>query len=281
MNPEKAIVIIGPTASGKSDLAIQLALERNGEIISVDSRQIYRGLDIGTGKVTPEEQLLVPHHLLNICDPGEEYNVSDFVRDAAKIETDIRKRGKLPIFCGGSLFWMESYLNKSAFPAVPPNPTLRTELAEKSSEELFQKLSLLDPERAKTVDSQNKVRIIRALEIIETLGSVPALSPATDFSQDYELIILEPPRETLRARIKNRLTERFGQGMIEEVEQLVQNGVSHEWFQKIGLEYKYISLFLQKKLSKEELEEQLFYAIWHYAKRQLTFLKRFAEKGLS
>ncbi len=280
MNTEKAIVIIGPTASGKSDLALKLAQEKNGEIISVDSRQIYRGLDIGTGKVTPEEQSLVPHHLLDICEPGDAYNASDFVRDAAKIETDIRSRGRLPIFCGGTLFWMESYLKNASFPAVPPNPALRKSLERKTPQELFQQLSQADPERAKTIDSQNKVRLIRALEIINTLGSIPALQAAEDYTKKYELIILNPDREALRDRIKNRLRARFEQGMIQEVEQLIKTGVSHEWLQKIGLEYKYISLYLQKRLSQSELEERLFHAIWHYAKRQLTFLKRFTEKTL-
>lgn len=274
-NSQRAIVVIGPTASGKSDLAIKLAQERNGEIISVDSRQIYRGMDIGTGKVTKSEQALVPHHLLDICEPGVDYNVSDFLKDAKKIETEIRERGKLPIFCGGTLFWIESYLQKSKFPSVAPNPELRAELEQKSAEELFAKLQERDPDRAQSIDPKNKIRLIRALEIIESLGGVPPLAAPKNWQEDYELIILEPERDTLRERIQTRLTQRFETGMIEEVEHLVSQGATHEWLQKIGLEYKYISLYLQKKLSRAELEEQLFHAIWHYAKRQMTFLKRF------
>lgn len=277
MHTAKSIVIIGPTASGKSDLAITLAKERDGEIISVDSRQIYRGMDIGTGKVTEAEQALVPHHLLNICEPGEEYNVSDFLKDAEKLEADIRGRGKLPIFCGGSLFWIESYLQKSAFPAVAPNTELRSKLNTKSTEELFAELKERDPERAASIDPKNKVRLIRALEIIEELGTVPRLGSSPDWEEKYELVILNPDRESLRTRIQNRLTARFEQGMVAEVEKLLENGVTHEWLQKIGLEYKYISLYLQEKLSREEMEEQLFHAIWHYAKRQITFLKRFTK----
>ncbi len=272
---EKALVIIGPTSSGKSDLAIKLALEKNGEIISVDSRQIYRGMDLGTGKVTPEEQALVPHHLLDICEPGQDYNVSDFVRDTERLEADIRSRGKLPIFCGGTLFWMESYLHKSAFPRVPPNPALRKALEQKTPEELFQELRGRNPERASGIDPHNKVRLIRALEIIESLGTVPPLSAALEWQKDYELIVLTPDRDLLRERIQKRLAARFEAGMIEEVAGLLEKGVTHEWLQKIGLEYKFISLYLQKKLTKSELEEQLFHAIWHYAKRQTTFLKRF------
>lgn len=277
MNTEKALVIIGPTASGKSDLAIQLAQERNGEVISVDSRQIYRHLDIGTGKVTKAEQALVPHHLLDICEPGEEYNVSNFLADAEKLEADIRKRGKLPIFCGGSLFWIESYLHKSAFPPVPPNQELRAALEQKSTEELFALLQQKDPARALTIDTQNKIRLIRALEIIEVLGSVPPLKTTADWKDAYELIIIQPQKEVLRAKIQKRLEARFAEGMIAETEALLQNGVSHQWLQGIGLEYKYLSLYLEKKLTKKELDEQLFHAIWHYAKRQITFLKRFTD----
>jgi tRNA dimethylallyltransferase len=272
---KKALVIIGPTASGKSDLAIELAQKHGGEIISVDSRQVYRGLDIGTGKVTQVEQALVPHHLLDICEPGASYNVTDFLRDAQKIEADIRARGKLPIFCGGTLFWMESYLNQTVFPEVPPNKALRKELEEKTTEELFALLKEKDIERAKTVDPQNKIRLIRALEIIESLGNVPALATQKNWQDEYELIILEPEREALRERIQKRLTTRFEAGMIEEVKTLITKGAAHEWLENLGLEYKYISLSLRGELTEEEMKEKLFFAIWHYAKRQITFLKRF------
>lgn len=275
MNTEKAVVIIGPTASGKSDLALKIALDRNGEIISVDSRQIYRGLDMGTGKVSKEERALVPHHLIDVCEPGTEYNVSDFLKDAERIENDIRSRNKLPIFCGGSLFWMESYMKKSAFPSVPPNQKLRALLEKKSAEELFQELAERDSERAKTIDTKNKVRLIRALEIIASLGKVPSLESDTHWQGKYETHIINLPREVLRERIKNRLSERFQNGMIEEVEKLLVRGISHDWLEKIGLEYRYISWYLQKKLTKHELEHQLFHAIWHYATRQITFLKKF------
>ena len=156
MNTKKALVIIGPTASGKSDLALQIAQERNGEIISVDSRQIFKGMDIGTGKVTEEEQALVPHHLLDICNPGEEFNVTDFIKLAEEIEADIRSRDKLPIFCGGTLFWVESYLQRSQFPQVPPDFSLRKILEQKTTENLFQELQEKDPKRASTIDPRSK-----------------------------------------------------------------------------------------------------------------------------
>jgi tRNA dimethylallyltransferase len=299
MNTDKAIVVIGPTASGKSDLAIKLALEKNGEVISVDSRQVYRGMNLGTGKVDRDQlypELVegslfegrdlaksilyfsegIRHHLLDICNPGESYNVTDFLRDAKMAETDIRARGKVPIFCGGTLFWMKSYIYKTSFPEVPPNESLRKKLEEKSAEELFTELTKKDLERTKTIDPKNKMRLIRALEIIDTLGKVPALSEKKlPEEQDYEIIILDPSRDELRERIQKRLTARIEGGMVDEVEHLLTQDITHEWLQGIGLEYKYISFYLQKKLSLEEMEEQLFFAIWHYAKRQITFLKRF------
>jgi tRNA dimethylallyltransferase len=273
--PKKALVIIGPTASGKSDLAIKLALEQNGEIISVDSRQVYSVMDIGTGKVTKEEQRLVPHHLLDVVEPGADYNVANFLQDAARLEQEIRARGKLPIFCGGTLFWMESYLHESLFPAVPPNSALRTALGGRTSKSLFTELQIKDPRRAKNIDPKNKVRLIRALEIIEELGQVPLPAAATDWHNEYELIIVLPEREVLRANIKNRLEKRLAEGMIEEVQELLNQGVTHAWLERIGLEYKYVSLYLRGELTKNVMEEKLFFAIWHYAKRQITFLKRF------
>jgi tRNA dimethylallyltransferase len=273
--PKKTIVIIGPTASGKSDLAIKFALEQNGEVISVDSRQVFRGMDIGTGKVTKEEQLLAPHHLLDIVSPGENYNVTNFCKDAKQKEQEIRARGKLPIFCGGTLFWMESYLKQSTFPSVQPNQALRTKLDQKSSEELFTLLTEKDPRRAVSVDPKNKMRLIRALEIIEELGSVPIAMPASDWRKKYELVLVLPEKDTLRENIRSRLEKRFAEGMVTEVQTLLARGVSHEWLERIGLEYKYLSLFLRGELTEDEMKEKLFFAIWHYAKRQITFLKKF------
>lgn len=272
---QKSIVIIGPTASGKSDLAIKMALEKNGEIISVDSRQIYRDMDIGTGKVTSEEQHLVPHHLLDICDPGEAFNVTDFQLKAGQIEADIRSRGKLPIFCGGSLFWIESYLQGAEYPPVSPDHTLRARLEMHRPEELFRELQKLDPKRAATIDPHNKVRLIRALEIIEHLGQVPERKKPADWEKNYQLIVLNPDTAELRNRIQKRLNERLDAGMIEEVQKLLDSGTSHQWLQKIGLEYKYVSLYLEGKFSLSQMEERLFHAICHYAKRQKTYLKKF------
>jgi tRNA dimethylallyltransferase len=289
---QKAIVVIGPTASGKSDAAIALAKERGGEVISVDSRQVYRRLDLGSGKVLRDQNSSqnysvdlfysegVRHHLLDIREPGESYNVSDFLRDAKKIEQEIRERGNVPIFCGGTLFWMDSYIQGSDFPPVPPNPTLRTLLGGRTSKSLFEELQEKDPARAQSIDPHNTVRLIRALEIIDALGSVPLAAPLSTEARAknlhaYEIIILTPERDVLQERIQKRLTVRIDQGLLAEVEGLLAEGASPEWLEALGLEYTFFSRFLRGDVTWEVLETELPTAIWHYAKRQMTFLKKF------
>ncbi len=282
-SPKKIIALVGPTASGKSDLAIALAQKYGGEIISADSRQVYRGMDIGTGKVTKNEQRLIRHWLLDVASPKRSYNVTHFTRDAKKAIADIRKRGKLPIICGGTGFWVETLLFDKHFPEVKPHSALRKKLEKLSTEKLFLTLKQKDPARAATIDPHNKVRLIRALEIIETLGKVPSLTnnQRSTINKEYLTIALVPPQETLHKNITVRLEKRFAQGMIEEVEALRKNGVSFKRLESFGLEYKYIALFLQKKLSLEEMKEQLETEIRHYAKRQLTFLRRLERSGLA
>lgn len=274
----KILVITGPTASGKSSLAIELARKYDGEIISADSRQMYRGMDIGTGKVTVEEQSLAKHHLIDICEPNEDYNVTDFKRDAEASIRDIRSRGKLPIICGGTSFWIQAIVDDQAFPAVPPNPKLREELSHISCEELFARLKTLDPKRAETIDSKNSFRLIRALEIIEALGKVPVARKNTQ-SEKYQIIAINPPKEILDAKIQKRLDERFNQGMIEEIQNLHDEGVSWERLEAFGLEYRWIAFFLQGKATESEMQEKLYFDIVHYAKRQRTWLRRWEKQS--
>ncbi len=276
----KTIVIVGPTASGKSDLAILLAQKYNGEIISADSRQVYRGMDIGTGKVTKAEQKLAKHWLLDIASPKRSYNVTHFVRDAKKTIADIHRRGKTPIICGGSGFWVQALIEDNPFPAVKPNPTLRKELEKISVEKLFAKLKKKDLRRAKNIDAKNKVRLIRALEICTALGKVPVLDPSSVTShQDFFILALSPPQETLYRNIETRLEKRIKKGMVAEVTKLRTSGLSWKKLESFGLEYKYIAFFIQMKISREEMKEQLNFEIRHYAKRQLTWLRRFEKQG--
>lgn len=272
---------MGPTASGKSDLAIALARQYNGEIISADSRQVYRGMDIGTGKVTKAEQRMARHHLIDVASPKRSYNVTHFVSDAKRAIADIKKRGKTPIICGGTGFWIQALIEENAFPAVKPNPELRKKLGKLTASELFEKLTKKDPKRAATIDAKNKIRLIRALEICASLGTVPTPSKSNKLkAKSYLIIVLKPPKETLDNNISVRLEKRLKKGMVAEVKRLRAEGLSWKKLESFGLEYKYVSLFLQKKLSREEMVERLTFEIRHYAKRQLTWLRRFEKSQL-
>ncbi len=302
------IAIIGPTASGKSDLAIALAKQYDGEVISADSRQVYRGMDIGTGKVLkdlPENTNLktqkpnkrriadyysegVRHHLIDVASPRREYNISHFLRDAKKAIADIEKRGKVAIICGGTHFWIQTLLTGQTLPEVKPDKILRATLEKKSLEELFAMLQEKNPERAKTIDAKNPYRLIRALEIIESLGKVPppirySIFPACWSGRDIRysscIIALNPEKEILRERIRTRLEKRFGEGMTDEVRRLRTVGISWKRLESFGLEYRYIALFLQGKISEHAMREKLFFEIWHYAKRQLSFIRRMEKEG--
>lgn len=294
----RIIVVMGPTASGKSDAAIKLAKEFNGEVISADSRQIYKGLNLGSGKITRDKfkpifnfqfsifkhkegfySEGIKHYLIDVAEPMEEFNVSHFKKAAEKAIEEILSKGKLPIICGGTGFWIQALTNDMQLPDVKPNPALRSMLRSKSAEELFEQLKKIDPERAKKIDGKNPVRLIRAIEIATAIGKVPAIQDTRYKIQDtnkYEFleIAIDVPREILNAKIKKRLDERFDAGMIEEAENLNKNGVSFEWMEKIGLEYRWISRFLQKQISLQEMQEKLYFDSIHYAKRQMTWLKK-------
>ncbi len=270
---------MGPTASGKSDLAISLARKYDGEIISADSRQVYRGMNIGTGKVTKAEQRLARHWLLDIASPKRNYNVSHFVRDAKKAIADIKKRGKTPIICGGTGFWIQTLLEEHTLPAVKPNPELRKKLGVLSTEVLFRRLQKKDPLRAQNIDANNPLRLIRALEICEALGRVPKVPPSSFRHENSIIIALNPEKEILWNNIALRLEKRLKKGMLAEVKKLRADGLSYKKLESFGLEYTYLALFLQKKISKEAMKEQLNFAIRHYAKRQLSWLRRFEKMG--
>jgi tRNA dimethylallyltransferase len=268
----KIIVIVGPTASGKSELAILIAKKFNGEIVSADSRQVYRGMDLGTGKITKKEMQNIKHHLLDVASPKRTFTVMRYVKLAQRVIAKILKRKKLPIVCGGTGFYIQALVDGILLPQVPPNYALRKTLEKKSLAELFKMLQEKDPERALTIEKKNKRRIIRALEIVEALGKVPKLT-AKPLYEPLFIGIYKSPEE-LRSRIKMRLLKRLKKGMIAEVKRLRKDGISWQRLENFGLEYKYIALYLQKKLSYEEMLSGLEAAIWHYAKRQMTWFKR-------
>lgn len=267
------IVIVGPTASGKSAYAVKLARKIGGEVISADSRQVYKGLDIGTGKITKKEMRGVPHHLLDVASPRKVFTAQDFVELGRAAIADILKRGKTPIICGGTGFYIDALLGRVPLPNVPPNPKLRLSLARKTAPQLFTMLKKLDARRAKNIDANNPVRLIRAIEIAKKLGKVPASKPQP-LPYSVEWIGLQPSEKTLRTKIHKRLLQRMKAGMVEEAKKLHTGGLSWKRMQELGLEYRYLALFLQKKISKETMVVELEKRIWDYARRQMGYWRR-------
>ncbi len=271
---QKIIVVLGPTSSGKSDLAVILAKKFNGEIISADSRQVYKGMDIGTGKITKKEMRGIPHHLLDVASPQRRYSVARYKRETEKDILDITRRGKIPILCGGTGFYIRAVVDGIIFPEIKPNPTLRKKLKKLSIEELFARLKKLDLRRAKDIDPHNPHRLIRAIEIATELGLVPNLETMSPSKYGALQIGIKTTDEILKERIYRRLLTRLRRGMIAEVKRLHTKSVSWKRMEELGLEYKYLAWHLQEKLSKKEMVEQLNTAIWQYAKRQKTWFKR-------
>jgi len=271
-NKPKILVVLGPTSTGKSDLAVMLALKYNGEVISADSRQVYRGMDLGTGKITKAEMKGVPHYMLDIVSPRSIYNVSRYKIQTQKIIADILRRGKLPIICGGTGFYIDAVVNNITLPEVLPDQKLRDKLEKKTCEQLFVMLKKLDSARAKNIDSKNKVRLVRAIEIAKSLGTVPKIKNSKIYSPIF--IGLDLPDSSLRERISARLVRRLDQGMVAEVARLHKQGVSYRRLEKFGLEYRNCALLLQKKITKEELIQNLEREIWQFAKRQRTWFRR-------
>jgi tRNA dimethylallyltransferase len=267
------LAIVGQTASGKSTLAIKLATLLNGEIISADSRQVYKGMDIGSGKVTNQERRVVPHHLLDVASPKRNYTVAHFVRDARISIKTIARNNKLPIICGGTGFWVDTLLYDLPIAQVPPHPSFRKKMTHLNVEQLFTKLKKLNPRRARTIDQNNPVRLIRAIEV-ETFGTLPNLHKKNQSPYSVTWIGLHPQDCVLKTQIHRRLMSRFTKGMVQEVRHLHASGVSWKRLEKFGLEYRDIAQYLQHKTTKQEMILNLEKNIRAYAKRQMTWFKR-------
>lgn len=270
----KKIVILGQTSTGKSDFAVKIAKQIKGEIISADSRQVYKGMNLGTGKITKKEMQGIPHYLLDIYSPKKIFTVSDFKKRADRAILEITKQGGIPIICGGTGFYIDTLVNNLDLPEVPPNKKLRQELDKKTAQELFEILKKIDSTRAENIDSKNKVRLVRAIEIAKTLGKVPPISNVGRWTSDIFKIGLTLPPEILKERIKTRLLSRIKKGMIKEVKNLHKSGISWKRLKELGLEYRYVSMYLEGILTKDEMIEKLNSEIWKYAKRQKTWFKR-------
>jgi len=268
------LVICGPTAVGKSDLAVKIAGLFGGEIISADSRQVYKGLDIGTGKITTAEMQGIPHHLLDIAEPSERLTAIDWKQHAEKIIPEIIARGNLPIICGGTGFYITTLIDDLGFPDVEADTDEQKELEAKSVDELFMELKKVDPARSSTIEPKNKRRLARAIIIARKLGAVPPVTKSVESKCDALMIGLNLEPELLKGRIRARLIQRLDSGMIEEARKLHDSGLSFERMDELGLEYRYLSYFLKGEIDREELIDRLAPKIWQYAKRQMTWFKK-------
>ena len=279
-NKPKLIVVLGPTSSGKSDLAVAIAraikqrkLAIGAEVISADSRQVYTGLDIGSGKITKKEMRGVRHHLLDVASPKRTFTVTRYQRLAKRAIRDIIKRNSIPILCGGTGLYIDAVVHDQVIPTVPPQPLLRKKLERESTESLFTQLTQLDPQRSQTIDRYNRRRLIRALEIVLATGSpVPPL--ATSSPYDTLAIGIARPSETLNQLITTRLRKRIKAGMFNEIKILHAAGVSWDRLDDLGLEYRWVSRYLRGLIAKDAMIEKLITESIRYAKRQMTWFKR-------
>ncbi len=273
----KIVVIVGPTASGKSALAIRLAKRFNGEVVSADSRQVYKGLNIGTGKVTKKEMRGIPHHLLDVTSPKKNFSAGDFVRLARSAISDIHARGKLPVITGGTFFYIDALLGRIELADVAPNPMLRASLSKKSAAQLFALLKKKDSKRAKMMDTpserNNSVRLIRAIEV--------ASSPRPKKSSRLNLesfgvmwVGVSPSATVLEKKIRARLIARLKTGMVAEARRLKREGVSYKRMRELGLEYRSLADLLEKKITKEQFVETLYSEIRRYARKQTGYWNR-------
>ncbi|MEK7140890.1 MAG: tRNA (adenosine(37)-N6)-dimethylallyltransferase MiaA, partial [Patescibacteria group bacterium] len=247
MSKNKVLVIVGQTATGKSKLAVRLAKKFHGEIISADSRQVYKGLDLGTGKITKKEMRDVPHHLLDVVNPKKQFTVAEYKKLADKKIKEIITRGKIPIICGGTGFYIDIITKGIILPKVPPNPTLRKKLAFKSDRQLMLILQELDPKRAENIDPKNKVRLVRAIEIAKKLGRVPRLAVQPP-SYYFIKIGLQVPEKTLKRKIRIRLQKRLRAGMAIEIYELQKRGVPWSRFIELGFDQRYTAMYLRGEL---------------------------------
>lgn len=268
----KIIVVLGPTSSGKSDLAVKIACDFNGEIISADSRQVYKGLDIGSGKITKKEMCGVPHHLLDVVTARTIFSVADFQKHTERAIDDILRRGKVPIIAGGTGFYIQSIVDGFVLPEITHDKVLRKKLESLTLEKLQTKLQKMDPDRFAEIDQQNPVRLIRAIEIATHLKKVPKL----ESNPKYESlqIGLNWPIEILHKRIHGRLLTRMKAGMVSEVRKLHESGITWKRMEALGLEYRYVTRFLRGQLDREQMISELETKIKQFAKRQMTWFSR-------
>jgi tRNA dimethylallyltransferase len=305
MNKRKIIFVIGPTSSGKTDIAIDIVKEFgfdfekrewNAEIVGADSRQIFNDFDLTSGKATheelnqktgnpnsPEEKVLITHHLINYIDPGTYFSVFDYQKVALEIIEDIWNRGKVPVVCGGTGQYIDSIYYKEEFSPVGEDKVFRDECDKKSLEELVLELKEKDVEASNRVDLKNKVRVVRALEIINALGYLPERNVEKRFAENhYDIKIVNTTRrftrDELRARVETRFRRRLSEGMVEEVKNAkTKYNLSSEYLEKLGLEFRYVSQYLDERISYELMVQLLVFETRKYARRQETWFGKYSD----
>jgi len=277
MKNNKLIVILGPTASGKTGLSIKLAKKFNGEVVSADSRQVYKGMDIGSGKVTKKEMAGIPHYLLDVANPKKRFSVAQYQKLALKVIKKIQKKDCVPFLVGGTGFYIQSIVDGTVIPEVKPDWNLRKKLEKLTTEQLFSKLKKIDPKRAKAIDKQNPRRLVRAIEIVLKTGKpVPPAdrAPRSICFETLQIGIRKTPGE-LKKLIQKRLIKRLkDDAMIAEVKKLHKSGVSWKRLEEFGLEYRFVAQYIQNKISYQEMVDNVQIESEHYAKRQMTWFKR-------
>ena len=278
-NRASLIAVVGATATGKTRRAVAIARKTGGEVLSADSRQVYRRMDIGTGKDI-EEYGDIPVHLVDVCEPGEKYNLHRFLRDYNEALADVRSRGCMPVVCGGSGMYVEAALDRLRLPEVPRNDALRQTLAGRTLPELTEILSGMKALH-NTTDVDTVDRALRAIEIQSYYKEHPEedFGSKTDPEKDALIIGIDIDRDTRRRRIDERLKRRFESGMTEEVESLLAEGIDPESLIYYGLEYKWLTLFVTGRISRTEMEEGLRIAIHQFAKRQMTWFRGMERRG--
>ncbi len=269
----KIIAILGPTASGKTDLSIELAKKFNGEVVSADSRQIYKKMDIGSGKITKKEMQGIPHYLLSIANPKTRFSVAQYQKMALKAIKIIQAKNRIPFLVGGTGFYIQSVVDGIIIPEVKPNWKLRRSLEKLTLNQLFIKLKKLDPKRASSIDKNNPHRLIRALEIVLTTKKpVPSLKSKSNFNALQ--IGITKSKDELKKLIKKRLLKRLeNKAMINEVKKL-HKYLSWDRLEEFGLEYRFVAQYIQNKISYEEMINHIQKESEHFAKRQMTWFKR-------
>lgn len=271
------VCVLGPTASGKTRYAVELAKELGGEILSADSRQVYRGMDIGTGKDI-KEYGDVPYHLIDIVDAGEKYNIFEYQKAFEKAYRDVKSRGRMPILCGGSGLYIEAATCGYYLPDVPPNPALREELSKLPMEELIAKYeSMRQPHNV--TDYDTKQRLIRALEIAVYEENNP-VTRSSFLPKKTKYIGIDVSRDERNARIDARLKARLEEGMVEEIKRLLESGLSEDDLLYYGLEYKFVTMYLKGSLTYDEMVQRLGIAIHQFAKRQMTWFRGMERRGI-